>query len=150
VLWERATGKKVRSFAGHTDAIQNVVFAADGRTLFSASRDGTMRFWDMQSGRELRRIAVPHLSYAALNADGRQALSTSSYGTLVLWQIDSIEAIQSWVTANRYIPELTCEQRDFYQVKPLCDEEGQLPSPTPTPPTSATATPSQRQQGGGL
>jgi hypothetical protein len=27
-----------------------------------------------------------------------------------------------WIEANRYVPELTCPQRDLYRIEPLCDE----------------------------
>ncbi|HSG41699.1 MAG TPA: hypothetical protein VLA72_00965 [Anaerolineales bacterium] len=30
----------------------------------------------------------------------------------------------TWTKENRYIPELTCEQWELYQVEPLCPEEG--------------------------
>jgi hypothetical protein len=33
----------------------------------------------------------------------------------------------SWIIANRYVPELTCEQRKQYHVEPLCDEAGAEP-----------------------
>jgi hypothetical protein len=29
----------------------------------------------------------------------------------------------AWVAANRYLPELTCQQRQRYGIEPLCDEE---------------------------
>src|SRR5439155_9301747 len=44
--------------AGHTGPIQSVAFAADGRTLASASMDQTVQQWDVSTG---RRRAVPLL-----------------------------------------------------------------------------------------
>jgi hypothetical protein len=32
----------------------------------------------------------------------------------------------SWIAANRYVPELTCQQRVQYRIEPLC-EEGSAP-----------------------
>jgi WD40 repeat protein len=34
-------------FLGHILTITKVVFSADGRSLFSASRDGTVRIWGL-------------------------------------------------------------------------------------------------------
>jgi hypothetical protein len=28
-----------------------------------------------------------------------------------------------WIRANRYIPELTCNQRELYRLEPLCESE---------------------------
>jgi len=59
----------------------------------------------------------------AFTPDGRQALSGAADGTVREWQVDaSQEALLTWIEANRYVPELTCEQRAQYQIMPLCEE----------------------------
>jgi hypothetical protein len=43
-------------------------------------------------------------------------------GTLEMWRIDStLDELLSWTENNRYVPELTCEQRELYSVEPLCE-----------------------------
>ena len=42
-LWEIATGKKLRSFSGHTEVINSVAYSSDGRTALSGSKDKTLR-----------------------------------------------------------------------------------------------------------
>jgi hypothetical protein len=39
-------------FAGHSGAVSRVLFATDGRTLFSAGADGTLRRWDLTTQTE--------------------------------------------------------------------------------------------------
>jgi WD40 repeat protein len=38
---------------GHTDAVDCVSFAPDGKVLASGSKDGTVRLWDVASGKEM-------------------------------------------------------------------------------------------------
>ncbi len=35
----------------------------------------------------------------------------------------TLEQLLEWTQANRYIPELTCNQRALYKLEPLCTEE---------------------------
>jgi WD40 repeat protein len=59
---------------GHTDTIIAVAFTPDDRELMTASKDGTVRFWDLDSG-ETTQVLRPPIKYvdgaAALSPDGR-------------------------------------------------------------------------------
>jgi WD40 repeat protein len=44
--------------ASHTDWIFDARYSRDGRTIVSGSRDGTVRVWDAETGKPIRRIAV--------------------------------------------------------------------------------------------
>jgi WD40 repeat protein len=54
-LWRVSDGQQLAVCTGHTAPILWVEFAPDGRSLLTASQDGTIRVWDL-AGRELRRL----------------------------------------------------------------------------------------------
>jgi WD40 repeat protein len=88
-LWEVDTGKEIRRFPGHTQAVRCVAFAPDGRRALSGSLDGTLRLWDVETGQALR-VLPGHLSAVsgvAFSADGRQGLSGSWDRSLRWWDL---------------------------------------------------------------
>lgn len=44
--------------ASHADWTLDARYSPDGRTIVSASRDGTVRFWDAETGKPIRRIVA--------------------------------------------------------------------------------------------
>ena len=48
-VWDVKTGEKKKTFMGHTERINGVLFSPDGETLASTSRDGTILLWDLAS-----------------------------------------------------------------------------------------------------
>ncbi len=49
-LWDLRSGKLVRSFKGHDSHVMSVAWHPDGRTLYSASWDNTVRAWAVETG----------------------------------------------------------------------------------------------------
>ena len=92
----------------------SVRFSNDGRPLASGAKDGTVRIWELSSGKELlRRYAVPDKTSAALtamSADARSLAVASADGKVYLRDLTSGKEIASLkpdakVTALRFFPD---------------------------------------------
>ncbi|MBF0565137.1 MAG: serine/threonine protein kinase [Nitrospirae bacterium] len=100
ILWNIGNGKAVGSLKGHTGAITDLVFSADGRSVLSSSADGTVRLWDSGSNQCLRSFSghAGRVSSVAFSPDGWQALSGGDDGTLRIfyldWDLTAKDAVQ--------------------------------------------------------
>jgi WD40 repeat protein len=50
-LWDAASGRQLTRFVGHTGAVTAAMFSPDGEIVFSASEDGTARWWTVPRNR---------------------------------------------------------------------------------------------------
>jgi WD40 repeat protein len=95
-LWDVANGTQTRRLKGHHRGIGALLFSPDGKRLFSASTDLTIRVWDLTDtsqtprGRELRGHdeAVMRL---ALLPDNQTLVSASEDGVVYVWKSRSDE-----------------------------------------------------------
>jgi len=89
-LWETGTGRAVRRFEGHSDAVRAVAFSPNGRYVLTGSSDHTARIWDVATGamvRQFKRQDRPATS-VAFSPDGRLAL-IGFYMEAELWDVAS-------------------------------------------------------------
>ena len=72
----RKLARRYASFKGHDAAVTAVAFLSDGKYLLSASMDGTIRLWEVETGKEVRRMKHDGAVYdVAASPDGTRALS---------------------------------------------------------------------------
>jgi WD40 repeat protein len=72
-LWDLAGGTLLHSCEGHGQPITSLSFSRDGKTVMTASLNGTVRLWEAPSGKEVKTLAIPRaaIEFAALADDGR-------------------------------------------------------------------------------
>jgi len=74
----------------HVDAVTGCLFTADASQLISASRDYTLRVWDVRSGSCVQTLRGHHgaVQAAALSPGGRALASAANDGAVRLWWRD--------------------------------------------------------------
>jgi hypothetical protein len=72
-LYEPLTGKLLRQLPGHHQQVVSFSISADGKHLVSGDVDGTVRVWDLATGRERRRFKGPENGVygVSLSPDGK-------------------------------------------------------------------------------
>lgn len=167
-LWDTATGQPIRQFEYQSSinpGFGRPVFGPDDQTVLATALDGSVLEWDMQTGKELRRLRVGTnafgldfspddrllvvgvngspivLDYATgteiarfnsigfgwgdvgFSADNRTVFSTNVSGEQAQWQVTerTLDELLTWVRANRYVREFTCEERARFRIPPLCE-----------------------------
>lgn len=54
--WDRFTGQELQQFRGHETRVVLLAISPDERTLVSGDDGGSVRLWDLRSGRELLEL----------------------------------------------------------------------------------------------
>lgn len=97
----RVSTKYSKNFAnltGHGWEVQKVEFSPDGQILASGSHDGSIKLWDVSSGKILNTLQGHYYSVISLafSPDG-SILASGGWGKKInLWDLDSGSLIQSW------------------------------------------------------
>ena len=105
-------GVPFRSLHGHSHFIQDVALSNDARFALTGSWDGTMRLWDLDAGKTVRRFVghTKDVMSVSFSADNRQIISGSRDKTIKLWNIlgeckYTFEGHDEWVSAVRFSPD---------------------------------------------
>ncbi|MEO1527871.1 MAG: hypothetical protein AAFX06_20765 [Planctomycetota bacterium] len=98
--------KSVRRLKGHTDVIRGVAFTPDEKHVVSGSLDGSIRFWDTQSGKQVGMIHPnrPVMSLA-ISSDGKFLVAGLTEAVVKLWSLQHgprLTAVDERVLSRNY------------------------------------------------
>jgi WD40 repeat protein len=101
-------GALLRTLRGHTDEVWDVALASDGRTVVSASKDHTLRVWDLETGRHVRTLEGHQgtVNAVAIAPDGSRAFSASDDKTLKVWDLHTGVDLKTLVGHNREVTDV--------------------------------------------
>lgn len=105
LVWNLKTQEIIHELSGHTHFVIGVDITSDGRYAVTASRDSTVRLWDIILGEEVAQFTVsPQISQmqsVAITPDDRYAViatgnsqnSNSLLNVLILWDLQTQEEV---------------------------------------------------------
>jgi len=92
-IWNFKTGSLVRAFSGHSFfGVWSATFSPDGNQIVSGGADGTVRLWDLETGKQTAILEYHSPGFlsdvlsVAFSPDGKYIASASFDMTICLWE----------------------------------------------------------------
>ena len=125
-LVDAETGEILRRFVGLQSAPWSLDVSSDEQYVIG--NGSPVILWDLKTGNEIRRFDTGEWAggwNVVFSPDGQTVFSSSlePEGEVIEWQIAdrSLDELRAWVHANRYVRDLTCDERAQYNLEPLCE-----------------------------
>lgn len=104
-LWDFVNLKRIRVLKGHKSTVNALAFSPDGADkysgcLASGSLDGTIRFWNPDTGEELVTFATGHTKWikAIAFAENMSSIVSANFtGSVDVWDLNSNRTISTFI-----------------------------------------------------
>ncbi|XP_044528744.1 WD repeat and SOCS box-containing protein 1 isoform X3 [Gracilinanus agilis] len=97
-IWDVYTGKLLLNLMDHTDVVRDLTFAPDGSLiLVSASRDKTLRVWDLKDDGNMMKVLRGHQNWVyscSFSPDSSMLCSVGASKAVFLWNMDKYTMIR--------------------------------------------------------
>jgi WD40 repeat protein len=101
----------LQTLEGHSHGVTSVAWSPDGQQIASASRDGTVKIWNLATGECQTLEGHSHgVTSVAWSPDGQQIASASGDRTVKIWnpatgECQTLEGHSGWVTSVAWSPD---------------------------------------------
>jgi WD40 repeat protein len=88
-----------QKFEGHTDSVYGALHLPDGQRMVTCSEDGSLRVWNIKSGKQIGddwRDGESGVYTIALSPDGKKVVSGGEDCGVRLWDVDTGKVIAKW------------------------------------------------------
>lgn len=109
-LWDTRDRRMLYAWTEHTDRVQSVGFADNGRLLVSAARDGSIQVVEVATREPLRTLFLAPPDYVqalACEPAGRRFAALTSDQTILVWNADHLTKPEL-VIENQYTQDVRC------------------------------------------
>ncbi|XP_044131752.1 WD repeat and SOCS box-containing protein 2 isoform X1 [Bufo gargarizans] len=100
-VWEVHTGRLLFNLSGHQDVVRDLSFTKNGSlTLVTASRDKTLRIWDLKKDGKLVQVLSGHVQWVyccSISQDCSMLCSAAGENVVLLWSMRSYTLIRKLV-----------------------------------------------------
>ncbi|XP_069070598.1 WD repeat and SOCS box-containing protein 2 isoform X1 [Pleurodeles waltl] len=97
-VWEVLTGRLLFNLSGHLDVVRDLSFIPNrSRILISASRDKTLRVWDLKKDGKQIQVLSGHLQWVyccSVSPDSSMLCSAAGESSVLLWSLRSYTLIR--------------------------------------------------------
>merc|ERR1711981_1245398 len=113
-------GQPAKMFTGHSHFIQEICLTGDGRFCFSASWDGTVRLWNVATGKTVNKMIghTKSVLSVALSADYRQILTGGRDNQIKIWNTKA--ECKHTVDKNAHTDAVSCVRFHHQQKPAIC------------------------------
>ena len=79
----------IRTIKGHTAAVRALAVTADNQQIISGSRDNSIKFWNLDTGKEIFTLTghTEEITSLAITNDSNKLISASEDNTIKIWNL---------------------------------------------------------------
>ncbi|KAG2750529.1 WD40 repeat-like protein [Suillus brevipes Sb2] len=107
-----------QKFEGHTEPVWGAIHLPGGQRIITCSVDGSLRVWNMKSGKQIGddwKDGDSAVWCIAMYPDGKKVVSGSDDGAVRLWDIDTCKVVKKWTGHTEPVSSV-CWSRDGRRV----------------------------------